>query len=179
MKRGHPLGRGSNSKKRPVPIFSIGSLSAATEHRFKVKLIRACYFFCSISERPLSEAIRSVTHLVLAPRQSVGLAERPVATLEPKGVPTHWQLPPARFALGLKSPFMATSGAVKPSPLRFLRSACAQSRLLGIPKTFSAGLRSFSFTRDLDSPLRFNRKCAQPVFDSQLGRIAFKALSLR
>lgn len=56
---------------------------------------------------------------------------------------------------------------------------CAQSRILGIRKTFSAGLRSFSCKETMDWPLRLKRKSAQPVFDSQLGRIAFKALSLR
>src|SRR5207302_696520 len=56
------------------------------------------------------------------------------------------------------------------------RVRCAQSRILGIRKTFSAGPRSFSFTRALDvGALRFKRRLLQPVFDSQLGRIAFKA----
>ena len=57
------------------------------------------------------------------------------------------------------------------------RCCCAQSRILGIRKTFSAGPRSFSCKEAFDWPLRLKRKSIQPVFDSQLGRIAFKALS--
>jgi hypothetical protein len=50
---GHPLGRGSTVKKVPSHFFLSVISQRFSRRRFKVKLIRACYFFCSIPERHL------------------------------------------------------------------------------------------------------------------------------
>ena len=54
----------------------------------------------------------------------------------------------------------------------------AQSRSLGIPKTFSAGPCSFSSQRALVRHPDGDRDGVQPVSDSRHGRIAFKAALL-
>jgi hypothetical protein len=173
--RGHPLGRGSNSKKRPVPIFSIGNLSALLRRRFKVKLIRACYFFCSISERPLLR--RSVQSPIWFWRF---LAERGRDIFGTERSPSNIgdSLRPD-FSLGSYVPFMAAAGCAQAATFPLGSLSVRPIPIARDPENVQCRAAfHWSFKREMDSPLRFKRKCAQPVFDSPLGRIAFKALSL-
>ena len=75
----------------------------------------------------------------------------------------------------VRDSFSHPSGSSAVSPQAFFLKASPsgpQSRARGIQKTFSAGPRSFSFSRYGSQAIQ---PCAQPVFDSRHGRITFKA----
>ena len=129
---GHPLRRGVNGKKLSVPDFFVLGLAHALSGGFK-GLDPSLRFRCSILDSPHPAAIRSVTHLVLAPVPYAAVLRSLFRTERSRPMA---RLPPARFS------WAPVSYARRPRP-------SSRSRLAPIPrtrdqKTFSAGPCSFS-----------------------------------
>ena len=168
---GHPLGHWSTEKTLSAPVF-IPVISAAQVHlqsRFN-----PAFSFLLIPHpprRPLpGEAIRSVTHLVLAPwsqffwtqfsdrKERAGIAPGP-GSLRP-GFLGHRSFTPA-------APFLAS---------RVRTGSAPKGGYPALQKTFSAGPCSFS-SKEFWFPGSLAASGVQPVLDSRHGRITCKILS--
>jgi hypothetical protein len=155
----------STGKTSSVPdSFSSSGLSQRSGVR-SGGLDSILMFLRWIPEPPHPEAIRSVTHLVLAR----GLSDGARLLFEPKGEPNARSLPPVRFSLGL---CFLCPGV---EPVKLLPSApnptIAGSGKLSVPGRVHSVLMNFG------SLLVIWGRSVQPVMDSRHGRIAFPTFS--